>query len=175
MIFGIILGLALSLVSWVIISRKKHRHQGLSGISSRKTRFTDAAECTQILTINQIGGLEPENLLTPIESRAVPNQRLVRAFDIDNAFTTTDDTYRKEFRSSASGLLSKPKIEDWKRLATIADNLIHRGVENPKVILIFLSSPFLPFLENDVRRLRSYHETNTAPSISRRDHESRMY
>ena len=39
---------------------------------------------------------------TAVETRARPNQRLVTTFSIDNAFTTTDPEYRKDFRLTAN-------------------------------------------------------------------------
>jgi len=42
---------------------------------------------------------------TLLQSRAVPNERLIRAFGIDNAFTTTDEIYHKGFREAATRLV----------------------------------------------------------------------
>lgn len=53
--------------------------------------------------------------LTPLEARAGPNQRLVKAFGIDNAFTTVDEDYHKAFRMKVVKAL-KTSDEDWCRL-----------------------------------------------------------
>ncbi|PQE29416.1 Cytochrome P450 protein [Rutstroemia sp. NJR-2017a WRK4] len=51
-----------------------------------------------------------ENILTSttLFSRSRPNQRLVQAFDIDNAFTTFDDETHHEFVTRAKDLLHRP-------------------------------------------------------------------
>ncbi|KAM3069571.1 hypothetical protein ACMFMF_008786 [Clarireedia jacksonii] len=46
---------------------------------------------------------------TVLSSRSRPNQRLVMAFDIDNAFTTFDLQFHREFVARAKGLLHKPE------------------------------------------------------------------
>lgn len=53
--------------------------------------------------------------LTYLEARAGPNQRLVRAFGIDNAFTTVDEDYHKEFRSTVGKVL-RTSDQDWYHL-----------------------------------------------------------
>ena len=57
------------------------------------------------------------NIISKVQSRAYPTQRLVRTFGIDNAFTTTNENYRKDFRSYAK---EKITLDDG-RLKTIAD------------------------------------------------------
>ena len=63
-------------------------------------------------------------------SRAVPNQRLVTAFDIDNAFTTEDDSYAKAFKKMA---IRKIELDesDWRRIASLAHMLVIEGVPSP--------------------------------------------
>ncbi|MCJ1458325.1 hypothetical protein MMC28_008696 [Mycoblastus sanguinarius] len=85
--------------------------------------FHTPAACARILACTGYSESVDQNTLTKVESRAHPNQRLVRAFLIDNAFTTTDDGYRKRFRAHAA---SKIKLSDanWKRVAELAQQLI---------------------------------------------------
>jgi len=64
----------------------------------------------------------------PLESRAIPNQRLVRAFGIDNAFTTTDREYYREFRRRVE-LLLKINDERWTHLAHTAMELARSGLQ----------------------------------------------
>ena len=57
--------------------------------------------------------------ITPLESRADPNRRLVHAFGINNAFTTTDEKYHKDFRHRVVDLLNKDQ-EWWNTAASLA-------------------------------------------------------
>lgn len=41
------------------------------------------------------------NLYTNVVSRAIPNKRLILAFEINNSFTTSDSERRREFNSEA--------------------------------------------------------------------------
>ena len=65
----------------------------------------------------------------PLKSRATPNQRLVRAFGIDNAFTTTDGDYYRHFRRRVE-LLLKIDEQRWKRLAHTATELTRSGLQD---------------------------------------------
>lgn len=78
----------------------------------------------------------------PLKSRAIPNQRLVRAFGIDNAFTTTDGEYYREFRRRVEVLL-KINDERWTHLALTATELARSGLQacttghdRPEILLV---------------------------------------
>jgi hypothetical protein len=62
-------------------------------------------------------------LHSTLESRAIPNQRLVETFGIDNAFTTTDFEYHKKFVGNITHLLSLGD-DEWAQLATTAPEKI---------------------------------------------------
>ncbi len=49
-------------------------------------------------------------------SRAIPNQRLVRAFQIDNGFTTKDEDYGREFRKEAITHIGDVTRGGWNRI-----------------------------------------------------------
>ena len=66
-----------------------------------------------------------------LQSRAFPNQRLVRAFNIDNAFTTTDDDYYRQFRGHAAGLLQRD-AQGWKNLGDVARMVVRQMVEKER-------------------------------------------
>lgn len=76
---------------------------------------------------------------TLLRSRAVPNERLIRAFGIDNAFTTTDEAYHKEFLREAKGLLQQNHGE-WQHLGEVAEDLTKRmmreGEQNGNISLV---------------------------------------
>lgn len=63
--------------------------------------FADPASCKKILACQGYDIPGEKNLYTDVESRAIPNKRLILAFDIDNSFTTSDGERRKEFNSEA--------------------------------------------------------------------------
>jgi len=75
------------------------------------------------------------NLLGTPASRAHPNERLIRAFNIDNAFTTTDDKYRKDFRKVAQ---EKITCVDWwdilHEASTAASNYVNGRNKGAKTI-----------------------------------------
>ncbi len=62
-----------------------------------------------------------------LESRALPNQRLVKAFGIDNAFTSTDPEYHRRFVNEAKGLI-RTQNREWKDLAFAATAEVSSGL-----------------------------------------------
>ena len=88
-----------------------------------QSNVVDPETCAKIVACNYNDDSGNSNALTKVQSRAYPNRRLVRAFNIDNAFTTTDDTYRKSFRNLAT---DKIKVNDgkWKHIAKLAQELV---------------------------------------------------
>ena len=82
-----------------------------------QTTFDDPAACAMIVACIGYDCSGDRNIISKVESRAYPNQRLIRTFGIDNAFTTTNENYRKDFRSYAK---EKITLDDG-RLKTIAD------------------------------------------------------
>ena len=75
-----------------------------NGLTTENT-YDDAEKCKQILARGTSDSSEHPNNLKPIASRAIPNGRLIRAFNIDNAFTTSEDARRIGFKK-----LAKEKI-----------------------------------------------------------------
>lgn len=63
--------------------------------------FVDPASCKKILACKGYNIPEEENPYTDVESRAIPNKRLILAFEINNSFTTSDSERRREFNSEA--------------------------------------------------------------------------
>ena len=70
------------------------------------------------------------NVISKVQSRAYPNQRLVRTFGIDNAFTTINENYRKDFRNHAKGKIT---LDDgrWKTIADLAKQLVGSAIPQP--------------------------------------------
>ncbi|KAK0515882.1 hypothetical protein JMJ35_001916 [Cladonia borealis] len=68
-------------------------------------------------------------------STAYSNQRLVRAFDIDNAFTSKSDEYRKLFTLEARVKLSALEEADWKRIASHANAILQYGLTEQQCCL----------------------------------------
>lgn len=67
----------------------------------------DVKVCKEILSSGGLQAPRIDNVLTLLESRAGPNHRLVRAFGIDNAFTTTQKRYYRSFMRRARHLVTK--------------------------------------------------------------------
>ena len=64
------------------------------------TKF-ESSDCKKVLACTGYSNAKSKNLNSMFESRAIPNERLVRAYDIDNAFTTRDDERYKNFNKEA--------------------------------------------------------------------------
>ena len=108
-------------VLWKLHARR------IRNISTVHHKFSNPKACMEIL--NCIGYASGDrNTIPAVESRARPNQRLVKAFNIDNAFTTKDDEDRKSFTHEARTKLSEIKEADWKRIAGHADALLQHGL-----------------------------------------------
>jgi len=90
--------------------------------------FSDPVHCTQILACNTFDG--KRNLVSRMASRAIPNQRLVRAFDIDNAFTSKDDTHATLFKKEAARKISLDS-EEWAAVAMWSSELVANSIKNP--------------------------------------------
>lgn len=64
-------------------------------------KFSDTTACAKILACTGYDNTGAKNQYSDVKSRAIPNGRLVRAFGINNSFTTSEDKRRKEFNSQA--------------------------------------------------------------------------
>ena len=63
--------------------------------------FSDPTSCAQILACKGYDNTGAKNLYSDVQSRAIPNERLIQAFDIDNSFTTSDGDRRRDFNLKA--------------------------------------------------------------------------
>lgn len=108
-------------------------------------RSREPQSCKRILACKSPNEKGPENRFTTLQSRAIPNQRLVDAFGIDNSFTTTDNDYRQAFRAIAQGKLSSIKEEEWKRIADMALELVRNKTE--RVEHTNGAIPLVPFVQ----------------------------
>ncbi|KAI4234399.1 MAG: hypothetical protein LQ349_003824 [Xanthoria aureola] len=86
-------------------------------------RFSDPATCLKILQNRPYDDRLGTNKLSHEISRAIPNQRLVRAFQIDNGFTTSDAIYGRQFRRKAVKMIRQVTSTNrggWHQIATVA-------------------------------------------------------
>ena len=108
----------------------KHRNSAKAwSMISEPFLYQDPAKCKKVLSGTDV--LEDTfwcSAATLLQSRAVPNERLIRAFDIDNAFTTADEVYHREFRSNAKALLQRDE-SGWKHLRDIAQKLVRQRIQ----------------------------------------------
>ncbi|KAI4249989.1 MAG: hypothetical protein LQ352_005448 [Teloschistes flavicans] len=142
-------------------------------------RFSDPETCLKILRGTTYSDNETlgTNELPLVRSRAIPNQRLVRAFGIDNGFTTFDDKSRAEFRKWAESQLSSFNEARWKETAARADFLVeeyiqrifqrgHNGLESA-VQIVALKLIFEEFFKLDAIRLSDNVMLELAQEINR--------
>lgn len=111
---------AVSVAFWLFWPWGKH------GEKPTVHRFSDPAVCLKILRNLPYGGSLGANRLSHEVSRATPNQRLVRAFQIDNGFTTTDKHYGRQFKNEAVKQLRRITSTDrggWSQIATLAHDI----------------------------------------------------
>ena len=73
--------------------------------------------------------------ITLLGSRAGPNQRLVNAFGVDNAFTTTDERYHQTFRNRVVGLVKKDQ-QWWDTAASFALTQARSGIDKSPIKLV---------------------------------------
>ncbi|KAL8851801.1 MAG: hypothetical protein Q9221_003315 [Calogaya cf. arnoldii] len=108
--------------SWLL------RRWGKRGAKLTVHRFDDPATCRIILRNQPYDASLGRNILSKEFSRAFPNQRLVRAFQIDNGFTTNDPDHGKLFKEEAVRqlrlcLITTPTGGGWSQIATTAHNI----------------------------------------------------
>lgn len=65
--------------------------------------------------------------MTPLEARAGPNQRLVKGFGIDNAFTTIDEGYHQEFKLKIAKAL-KTCNQEWLNLWNFSKKATYKSI-----------------------------------------------
>ncbi|KAI9704154.1 MAG: hypothetical protein M1836_007015 [Candelina mexicana] len=88
----------------------------------QSNRYRDLEYC-EMITSGEMEVYELYSIYGPLEARAGPNQRLVRTFGIDNAFTTIDEGYWRQFRRDTGRSLTKSD-EGWRSFAGTLRNSI---------------------------------------------------
>ena len=118
--------LLVAVFSYLCIIHKFCLHISLGILFSRSSPklFDDVVNCERILTCVGIENPPKPNIVDAVRTRALPNQRLVRTFGIDNAFTTTDDDYRKAFRMNAHRIISDINSEAWEKIVRAAKQMV---------------------------------------------------
>ena len=91
----------------------------------KQTRFKDEAQCRKIIGRHDC---KAKLRSTWVKARAIPNQRLITAFGIHNAFTTFDDSDRAHFYKDATQKL-RLSIGRWKDLAKFARELVSKSLQ----------------------------------------------
>ncbi|MCJ1462157.1 hypothetical protein MMC07_000757 [Pseudocyphellaria aurata] len=111
----------------------------------KPTRFKDRFRCENILGCGKSNGIGNISIQDAVKSRALPNQRLVQAFGIDNAFTTFDCDYRMEFRKEAKEKLNLA-VGKWKDLTFFAKELLGKSLETEASKKVVFLIPLLQSL-----------------------------
>lgn len=114
--------LCISLMSWLYIAAVNRK---LAQKESTARRYHDVLTCKDILACNGVNDITNPNILRAVEARALPNQRLARAFGIENAFTTSDEVYSKQFRTLAARKLKAIDDGKWRYITQMAERIVH--------------------------------------------------
>lgn len=101
--------------------------QSAGEFTTQPFKSDDPAICREILACKSYGA-GGTNQLDPLASRAHPNERLIRAFNIDNAFTTFEDAYGKEFRTTARDSIKNP---DWNNVVSKSMTAASKYIKSP--------------------------------------------
>lgn len=107
----------LALIPFFVIILQRHSAAQVSPKPSPAISSRNKIEKCISLIAAKVGPDGQLNQLSQLESRAIPNQRLVTGFGIENAFTTTDKKLAKEFVRRAVKYLA---AVEWAELATAA-------------------------------------------------------
>lgn len=94
----------------------------------KRTVVAGAEKCQMLIAGDGMAVSTVRNKLSPLESRALPNQRLVHVFGIDNAFTTSTQTRLDEFKGIAKAVINLSP-DDWLNISTKAQTLVSQAVQ----------------------------------------------
>lgn len=108
--------------------------------------FSERGRCRSVLACERIDNQGPQNTFSEEKSRAVPNQRLIDAFGINNAFTTSDHGYRLRFKALAAGKLKRIDEAEWKLIANMTLELVRRKTE--RLEYTDGAIPLVPFVQS---------------------------
>ncbi len=139
-------------------------------------RISERSQCLDVLACRRLENLGPDNDFGSATSRAIPNQRLVDAFGIDNAFTTSDSKYRFKFRTLAAKKL-ETSDEEWTRIADMTLELVRKKTERlghtdgaislvPFVQSVTLAMSFYVLFRLEPLSLKEKNVTNIAQLIN---------
>ncbi|KAI5357499.1 Putative cytochrome P450 superfamily [Septoria linicola] len=95
-----------------------------------KIKSSDPKACLDIMAAKSFytQGYSIKNILTIFEARAVPNQRLVRAFGIHNSFVTSEREESAAFRKQVETLVYVEE-DKWDEFATVARGVVRTQLE----------------------------------------------
>ena len=125
----IIATLGLVALTWYLLRKTLLQTKPSSQSTQHSVRCSDSATCAQILACKGYNDTGAKNLYTNVESRAIPNKRLISAFGIDNSFTTSEAERRKEFNTEAR---MKIKMTEAKVGNPLETNSFSPFFENPR-------------------------------------------
>ncbi|CBF75663.1 uncharacterized protein ANIA_10435 [Aspergillus nidulans FGSC A4] len=95
--------------------------------SKKPAEFRTTAECRAIIDGSQFPDAR-KNQLTRLEARALPNQPLIGAFGIKNAFTTGNEAEAKDFVENVRRLIEVSAV-DWHGLAGALQCMLESIIE----------------------------------------------
>ena len=107
------------------------RKMPFDDLSKKMLRSADPKDCRDIIQGAHIKRLGLSNSLKDLEARAVPNQRLVKSFGINNCFTTTMQDRCHEFRSGVERLIHM-EPEKWNQVADAIRAIVQYEFSKPE-------------------------------------------
>ena len=103
----------LEVIIWYLACRFKQVRARPSPqpVSKHVLTFSDPVSCAGILGCKGYSSTGAKNLYSDVKSRAIPNERLTRAFVIDNSFTTSEAERRREFNLEAAKAIKMTELK----------------------------------------------------------------
>ncbi|KAL0636811.1 hypothetical protein Q9L58_004168 [Maublancomyces gigas] len=124
--------LLLICVASFIYYKKYHRRSRLDDEEKKRPTTFVCRNPQQAKSILNGSYFEEPSLSNALKARAGPNTRLVYAFGIENAFTTTDTKYHRQFVSLAGTRINLSNVR-WESLSKDIGRLLHGNIERQRI------------------------------------------
>ena len=144
MLFAIIGGAVIIVGAWLLFCDPE-LFLRVASYFRKVHKVSETSSCKEILGCRHFDKQKPRNDFSKEESRAIPNQRLVDAFGINNAFTTSDSEYRETFKRFAAKKI-KLNDEEWKRVADLTLELVQ--IRTERLEHTDGAIPLVPFVQS---------------------------
>lgn len=113
----------ITLLAAIITTTISRRQAQALAANAKPILYHTPSEIRSLIAAKKIHG--QENELTALESRYLPNESLQRTFGIQNAFTSAEEDYVKEFVKMSINLI-KISSDDWETIASTTQDAVKR-------------------------------------------------